>query len=218
MADAARRYTDEVPDDVEARVRELCLGLPDAYEERAWVGTRWMVRERTFAHVLGLEDPSTGPSVVLAFRSADEELEVLRHAGQARPNRPPVLGRDRGVARPVDAGGAAQVRRRRLQPDQSLRAVAKLAFGDDHPPRRAAEGGRPNTSRVMSTASLDLAHPGALVWSVDAETYVDAERSSAEDLSVPERRLCAWLERARRLDGRCRPLVRADQPLQSHHA
>jgi hypothetical protein len=40
-----------------------------------------MVRKRTFAHVLGVEAAATGPSVVLAFRSEGEELEVLRHAG-----------------------------------------------------------------------------------------------------------------------------------------
>lgn len=80
MADAARRYTDEVPSDVEARVRALCLDLPEAYEERAWVGTRWMVRRRTFAQVLGVED-GDGSQVVLAFRSQGDELEVLRHAG-----------------------------------------------------------------------------------------------------------------------------------------
>lgn len=81
MADAHRRYTDDVPDDIEVRVREVCLGLPDAYEERAWVGTRWMVRKRTFAHVLGVEITNAGPLVVLTFRSAGEELEILRHAG-----------------------------------------------------------------------------------------------------------------------------------------
>ncbi len=77
---AARRYTDDVPGDVEARVRELCLALPDAREESAWVGTRLKVRTRTFAHVLGIDD-DRGHSVVLAFRSAGEELEVLRRAG-----------------------------------------------------------------------------------------------------------------------------------------
>lgn len=81
MAAPTRRYTDGVPDDVEARLRELCLALPDAYEERAWVGTRWMVRKRTFAHVLGVEMDGAEPLVVLSFRSAGEELEVLRRAG-----------------------------------------------------------------------------------------------------------------------------------------
>ena len=81
MADARRRYTDDVPVDVESRVRELYLGLPDAYEERAWVGTRWRVRKRTFAHVLCVEDDERGALVVLAFRSSGEELEVLRNTG-----------------------------------------------------------------------------------------------------------------------------------------
>jgi hypothetical protein len=81
MADAKRRYTNDVPDDVTIRLREVCLGLPDAYEERAWVGTRWMVRKRTFAHLLGVEVDGTDPVVVLSFRSAGEELEVLRRAG-----------------------------------------------------------------------------------------------------------------------------------------
>jgi hypothetical protein len=81
MTAATRRYTDDVPDDIEARLRELCLGLPDSSEERAWVGTRWVVRKRTFAHVLGVEDANTGVLVVLAFRSVGEELEVFRDAG-----------------------------------------------------------------------------------------------------------------------------------------
>ena len=78
---AKRRYTDDVPDDVRVRLRELCLRLPDAYEERAWVGTRWMVRKRTFAHVLGVEGDDGKQAVVLSFRSSGEELETLRHAG-----------------------------------------------------------------------------------------------------------------------------------------
>ncbi|NND74135.1 MAG: MmcQ/YjbR family DNA-binding protein [Ilumatobacter sp.] len=81
MADDQRRYTDNVPSAIEARLRELCLALPDAHEERAWVGTRWMVRTRTFAHVLGVETDDAAPCVVLSFRSAGEELEMLRNAG-----------------------------------------------------------------------------------------------------------------------------------------
>ena len=81
MTDASCRYTDDVPDDITARVRAVSLDLPEAYEERAWVGTRWRVRTRTFAHVLGVEDPTAGSVVVLVFRAAGEELEALRHAG-----------------------------------------------------------------------------------------------------------------------------------------
>ena len=82
MAGGKRRYTDGVPNDVVIRLREVCLELPDAYEERAWVGTRWMVRRRTFAHVLGVEVDDANASVVLSFRSAGEELAMLCHAGR----------------------------------------------------------------------------------------------------------------------------------------
>ncbi len=81
MAGGARRYTDGVPDEVVARLRALCLELPEAHEEPAWVGTRWMIRRRTFAHVLRVAMDDNEPFVVLSFRSADPELEVLRHAG-----------------------------------------------------------------------------------------------------------------------------------------
>ena len=40
-----------------------------------------MVRKRTFAHVLGVEDEGADLVVVLSFRSDGEELEVLRRAG-----------------------------------------------------------------------------------------------------------------------------------------
>lgn len=81
MTEATRRYTDDVPGDIEVRLRARCLALPEAYEERAWVGTRWRVRKRTFAHVLGVEDAAADPLVVLTFRSVGEELEALRNAG-----------------------------------------------------------------------------------------------------------------------------------------
>jgi len=41
--------------EVVARLRQMCLGLPEAYEERAWVGLRWRIRTHTFAHVLTVE-------------------------------------------------------------------------------------------------------------------------------------------------------------------
>ena len=81
MTTGERRYTDDVPVDVEDRLRELCLALPDAYEEQAWVGTRWRVRQRTFAHVLGVVVDDVGPTVMLSFRSTGDELETLRRAG-----------------------------------------------------------------------------------------------------------------------------------------
>ena len=81
----------EVASEVLAAVRAVCLGLPDAYEEPAWVGTRWRIRTKTFAHVLLIDvgwPPAyaraageDGPVTVLMFRSAGEELGALRNSG-----------------------------------------------------------------------------------------------------------------------------------------
>jgi hypothetical protein len=70
-----------------AWARSLCLALPDAYEEAAWVGTRWKVRNNTFAHVLEIVDgypPSfaaaagtDGPATVLTLRSSGSELDAV---------------------------------------------------------------------------------------------------------------------------------------------
>lgn len=79
-----------------AGARRAALALPEAYEERAWVGTRWRVRGRTFAHLLTIEDErpesharaagTRGPCPVLTFRSSGLELETLRRTG------PPFFG------------------------------------------------------------------------------------------------------------------------------
>src|SRR5689334_3487283 len=83
-------YTDVAPE-VIVRLRAVCLALPDAYEEQAWVGTRWCVRKKNFAHVLAIDSawPSayaaameaTGPVTVLTFRSDGPELNALTNAG-----------------------------------------------------------------------------------------------------------------------------------------
>jgi hypothetical protein len=74
------QYLDDVPDRVAKELREICLALPDAYEEKAWVGVRWMVRKRTFAHVLGVARSDGPTQVVVSFRATGEELEMLRLA------------------------------------------------------------------------------------------------------------------------------------------
>jgi hypothetical protein len=80
-----------VPAEIVAEVRSVCLGLPEAYEEQAWVGTRWRIRGRTFAHILSIESGwppayaraanTEGPNQVLMFRSSGPELDALRNAG-----------------------------------------------------------------------------------------------------------------------------------------
>ncbi len=72
-------------------VRAACMALPEAREELAWVGTRWCIRTKNFAHVVHIEDGwppayaraagSDGPVDVVTFRSSGDELEALRHAG-----------------------------------------------------------------------------------------------------------------------------------------
>jgi hypothetical protein len=86
----------EVPPEHVAKLRAMCLELPEAYEEDAWVGTRWMIRKKNFAHVvmIGSGYPggyaraagTDGPAVVLTFRSSGEELAALV-AGRAGSRR-----------------------------------------------------------------------------------------------------------------------------------
>lgn len=82
---------EDLPPAVLDPVRAACLALPEVYEEPAWVGARWMVRRRTFAHLLPVEPGrspaftravgSDEPATVLTFRSVSPELEVLRAMG-----------------------------------------------------------------------------------------------------------------------------------------
>lgn len=81
----------EVAAAVVERLRAIVRDLPEAYEEPAWVGTRWRIRSHTFAHVVQIEagwppayaraSTIEGPATVLTFRSSSPELEVLEAAG-----------------------------------------------------------------------------------------------------------------------------------------
>jgi hypothetical protein len=81
----------DVPAEVVDRLRSVCLGLPEVYEEQAWVGTRWRIRKQTFAHVVMVDSgwppayakaaASNGPMVVMTFRSSGAELHALSDAG-----------------------------------------------------------------------------------------------------------------------------------------
>jgi hypothetical protein len=71
------------------RLRLTCLDLPEAYEEQAWVGTRWMVSKKNFAHVLMVAEgwppayaraAGTDSGCVLTFRSPQPTVEVARFA------------------------------------------------------------------------------------------------------------------------------------------
>jgi hypothetical protein len=95
----------EVSLDTLAKLRSVCCALPEAYEESAWVGSRWRVRKQTFAHVLVIDDGwppvyaktagTDGPSTVLTFQSEGQDLAALSNIGHPffRPRwRPNIVG------------------------------------------------------------------------------------------------------------------------------
>lgn len=71
----------DVDGEVLQRLRGSCLVLPDAWEEQAWVGRRFLVRKRNFAHVFAMCDERGTVTTILAFRSPDDEREVLVASG-----------------------------------------------------------------------------------------------------------------------------------------
>ena len=67
----------DVPPSILDRLRPICQGLPEAYEEPAWIGIRWRIRKRTIAHVYSPGDPA----VVMTFRVPAGELLGLTGNG-----------------------------------------------------------------------------------------------------------------------------------------
>jgi hypothetical protein len=72
------------------RLRAICLALPGTFEEAAWIGTRWVVRDKNFAHLVpiagGKPDAYAMASGetdcnVLTIRVADEMFEAVSTAG-----------------------------------------------------------------------------------------------------------------------------------------
>ena len=73
---------DYIPDppEVLANLRSICRQLPEAHEEPAWAGTRWRIRNHTFAHVR-TASVTTGSVTWLKFRSRGPELDALLAQG-----------------------------------------------------------------------------------------------------------------------------------------
>jgi hypothetical protein len=84
----------DVPPEILDRLRAVCLALPDAYEQPAWIGTRWRIRSRTIGHayVIDPDEPRDalvaavpvevdGPTVRLTFRARGDEVAALVHSG-----------------------------------------------------------------------------------------------------------------------------------------
>lgn len=73
-------YVDVDPSVLDA-VSERCLALPEAWDEPAWTGHRWLVRTRNFAHVFAMQSADGSVSTMLSFRSPDEERHALLSMG-----------------------------------------------------------------------------------------------------------------------------------------
>ncbi len=77
-----------IPEDILSKLRLVCLDFPEAYEEQAWVGIRWCVRKKNFAHVLMIHGGwppayaqavgQEGPVCVLTFRYSPRKLKAHR--------------------------------------------------------------------------------------------------------------------------------------------
>jgi hypothetical protein len=81
----------DVAPEILERLRPICRGLPETVEELAWIGLRWRIRTRTFAHVYTV-DPrrhrvyartvaSLEPVCVMTFRSPADDLAGLVATG-----------------------------------------------------------------------------------------------------------------------------------------
>ncbi|MFG3041531.1 MmcQ/YjbR family DNA-binding protein [Streptomyces sp. NPDC048330] len=81
----------DVPPEILNRVRSICRQLPESYEEPAWVGMRWRIRTRTFAHLYSPDvkrNPIYAPyasegqdPVVMTFRVPADDLLGLTAPG-----------------------------------------------------------------------------------------------------------------------------------------
>jgi hypothetical protein len=73
------------------RLRSICRGLPEAYEEPAWIGVRWRIRQRTVAHVYTAEPERSlaypqhlateEPPTLMTFRVPAHDLLGLTSSG-----------------------------------------------------------------------------------------------------------------------------------------
>jgi predicted DNA-binding protein (MmcQ/YjbR family) len=132
--------TPDIPTDVLAELRTICLGLPETYEEQAWAGTRWCVRKKNFAHVVRIEAGwpaayarvagTDGPATMLTFRSSGDELHALTHGGRnfvAPPWAPNIVGMVLGES--VDWDEVAEL----LTESYAVLAPKKLVDSIDRP-------------------------------------------------------------------------------------
>lgn len=71
----------DVDGEVLRRVAERCLALPEAWDEPAWTGHRFLVRKKNFAHVFSMQESDARIVTIVAVRSPDDERDALIAGG-----------------------------------------------------------------------------------------------------------------------------------------
>ncbi|SCE92969.1 YjbR protein [Micromonospora mirobrigensis] len=140
----------DVPPEILDRLRPVCLGLPETHEEPAWIGTRWRIRQRTFAHVYTVDPDHPAahaqaadgdePVCVLTFRSSGDELAAL--VGGGHPFFKPDWGAD-VIGMLLDDGVDWAEVGELLTESYCLRAPKKLAARVDRPAELGASSDGP---------------------------------------------------------------------------
>lgn len=69
-----------IPEDTLARLRLVCLDLPEAVEEKAWTGVRWIVAKKNFAHVVEI---AAGQPPAYAIAAGSDDALVLTFRARA---------------------------------------------------------------------------------------------------------------------------------------
>jgi hypothetical protein len=67
-------------EDVEERLRQICVALPEVHEGLAFNGRSWLIRKNHFCQVFTVGDGDEQRGIIM-FRSEPPELDALIHAG-----------------------------------------------------------------------------------------------------------------------------------------
>ncbi|MGD9797343.1 MAG: MmcQ/YjbR family DNA-binding protein [Acidimicrobiia bacterium] len=71
---------DRARPDVEERLHEICVALPEVHEGPAANGRSWLIRKNHFCQVFTVDEGDTQKGIII-FRSQPPELDALVHAG-----------------------------------------------------------------------------------------------------------------------------------------
>jgi YjbR len=145
----------EVDRRVVERLGAICLALPEVVEDDAWVGVRWSIRTKNFAHLVAIADGrpaayaaaagTDGPVTLLTFRAGGDDLAAL--AAMGPPFFKPVWFRDIvGLVLADDPDEVAWDEVTELVTDSyRLRAPKRLAaLVDQRPPAGTVRADRPD--------------------------------------------------------------------------